>query len=138
MDRALLTLRGVQTAAFVNVIVTIAKIVPILTFIGSRSSDLGPACSPRTSGATTPDRRKPAGSNMNQVKNMMLVTVWVFIGIEGAAVYSQRAKKRKDVGRATVLGFLAVLALLLAVNFLSHGLMEQAKLAGLADPRWPA
>ena len=36
---------------------------------------------------------------MNQVKNMMLVTVWVFIGIEGAAVYSQRAKKRKDVGR---------------------------------------
>ena len=75
---------------------------------------------------------------MNQVKNMMLVTVWVFIGIEGAAVYSQRAKKRKDVGRATVLGFLAVLALLLAVNFLSYGLMEQAKLAGLADPRWPA
>ena len=42
---------------------------------------------------------------MTQVKNMMLVTVWVFIGIEGASVYSQRAAKRKDVGRATVLGF---------------------------------
>ncbi|MCI4676318.1 arginine-ornithine antiporter [Candidatus Mycolicibacterium alkanivorans] len=130
-----MTLRGVQTAAFVNVIVTIAKIVPILTFIaiaivgfkaGVFTADFW--------GQHTQIDGNPLGSTMNQVKNMMLVTVWVFIGIEGAAVYSQRAKKRKDVGRATVLGFLAVLALLLAVNFLSYGLMEQAKLAGLADP----
>ena len=28
-----MTLRGVQTAAFVNVVVTIAKVVPILVFI---------------------------------------------------------------------------------------------------------
>ena len=65
---------------------------------------------------------------------MMLVTVWVFIGIEGAAVYSQRAAKRKDVGRATVLGFAGVLALLLLVNLLSYGLMAQAELAGVPDP----
>ena len=64
----------------------------------------------------------------------MLVTVWVFIGIEGAAVYSQRAAKRKDVGRATVLGFAGVLALLLLVNLLSYGLMAQADLAGVPDP----
>ncbi len=130
-----LTLRGVQTAAFVNVIVTIAKIVPILTFIGI--AIVGFKAGLFTAdfwGHHTQIDGNPLGSNMNQVKNMMLVTVWGFIGIEGAAVYSQRAKKRKDVGRATVLGFLAVLALLLAVNFLSYGLMEQAKLAGLADP----
>ena len=65
---------------------------------------------------------------------MMLVTVWVFIGIEGAAVYSQRAAKRRDVGRATVLGFAGVLALLLLVNLLSYGLMAQAELAGVPDP----
>ncbi len=65
---------------------------------------------------------------------MMLVTVWVFIGIEGAAVYSKRAGKRSDVGRATIIGFLGVLALLLAVNLLSYGLMAQARIAGLADP----
>lgn len=51
---------------------------------------------------------------------MMLVTV-VFIGIEGAAVYSQRAANREDVGRATVLGFVGVLVLLLMVNLLSYG-----------------
>jgi arginine:ornithine antiporter/lysine permease len=130
-----LTLRGVQTAAFVNTVVTIAKVVPIVTFIaiaaigfkaGLFSADIW--------GHTTSIDGEPLGSTMHQVKAMMLVTVWVFIGIEGAAVYSKRAKSRKDVGRATVLGFLGVLALLLLVNFLSYGLMRQAELAGLPDP----
>ena len=130
-----LTLRGVQTAALVNVIVTIAKVVPILTFVaiavvgfkaGLFTADIW--------GRTTQIDGKPLGDSLTQVKNMMLVTVWVFIGIEGASVYSKRAARREDVGRATVLGFAGVLALLLLVNFLSYGLMEQAKLAGLEDP----
>ena len=37
------------------------------------------------------------GSVMNQVRNMMLVTVWVFVGIEGASIFSARAEKRSDV-----------------------------------------
>ncbi len=130
-----LILSGVQTAAFINVVVTIAKVVPILTFIGIAvvgfkaglfSSDFW--------GRETLIGDQPLGTTLDQVRNMMLVTVWVFIGIEGAAVYSQRAKSRKDVGKATVIGFLAVLALLLLVNFLSYGLMAQADLADLADP----
>ena len=48
-------------------------------------------------------------------------------------MYSQRPRA---AGRrqATVVGFLAVLALLLAVNFLSYGLMHQADIAGLSGP----
>lgn len=131
----LLTLRGVRTAAFVNVIVTIAKVVPILVFIaiaavgfkaGLFSADFW--------GKTTQIDGAPLGDTVTQVKNMMLVTVWVFIGIEGASVYSQRAAKRSDVGRATVLGFAGVLALLLLVNLLSYGLVAQAELAGVPDP----
>ncbi|HQR27771.1 MAG TPA: arginine-ornithine antiporter [Nocardioides sp.] len=125
-----LTLRGVQTAAFVNVIVTIAKIVPILTFIAVAFVGF-------QADIFTTDiwgDNAGLGTSLDQVKNMMLVTVWVFIGIEGAAVYSQRAARRKDVGKATVLGFAGVLALLLMVNLLSYGLMEQAKIAGLDDP----
>jgi arginine:ornithine antiporter / lysine permease len=134
-----LTLRGVHSAAFVNVLVTIAKVVPILTFIavaavGFRSglftSDIW--------GHSTQIDGAGLGSTLDQVKNMMLVTVWVFIGVEGAAVYSQRAGKRSDVGKATVFGFLGVLALLLAVNLLSYGLMAQAKIAGLSDPSMAA
>lgn len=130
-----MTLRGVQTAAFVNVVVTVAKVVPIVVFIvlaavgfkvGLFTADFW--------GATTQIDGAPLGDTMTQVKNMMLVTVWVFIGIEGAAVYSQRAARRSDVGRATVFGFAAVLALLLLVNLLSYGLMAQAELAGVPDP----
>ena len=111
-------------------VVTVAKVVPILTFIAIAAVGF-------ESGLFTADfwgDSAGLGSTMDQVKNMMLVTVWVFIGIEGAAVYSQRARSRKDVGRATVLGFVGVLALLLAVNLLSYGLMAQADIAGLSDP----
>ena len=130
-----MTLRGVQTAAFVNVVVTIAKVVPILVFIAIAA--VGFKAGLFTAdfwGKTTQIDGASLGDTMTQVKNMMLVTVWVFIGIEGASVYSQRAAKRKDVGRATVLGFVGVLALLLMVNLLSYGLMAQAELAGVPDP----
>ena len=125
-----LTLSGVRNAAFANVLVTIAKIVPIVTFVAIAavgfSADL-----------FTADfwgENAGLGSTLDQVRNMMLVTVWVFIGIEGAAVYSQRARRRRDVGLATVLGFLGVLGLLLAVNLLSYGVMRQADIANLPDP----
>ena len=130
-----LTLRGVHTAAAVNTIVTIAKVVPIVVFIvialigfrmGLFTADFW--------GKATEIDGAPLGDTMHQVTNMMLITVWVFIGIEGAAVYSKRAGNRKDVGKATVLGFVGVLALLLLVNFLSFGLMKQAEIAGLDDP----
>lgn len=125
-----LTLSGVRTAAFVNAIVTAAKVIPILTFIAivavGFSADLFTADIWGTDAGL--------GGTLDQVRNMMLVTVWVFIGIEGAAVYSERARNRKDVGRATVLGFVGVLALLLAVNLLSYGVMERAEIAGLSDP----
>ena len=33
------------------------------------------------------------GDVLSQVKGMMLVTVWVFIGVEGASVFSERAER---------------------------------------------
>jgi len=63
----------------------------------------------------------------------MLFTVWVFIGVEGASVYSKQASKRTDVGRATVIGFFSVLALLVSVSTLSFGVMTKEELAALPD-----
>ncbi len=70
----------------------------------------------------------------DQVKSTMLVTVWVFIGIEGASVYSARAHHREDVGRATIAGFLICLLLMMAVSLLSLGIYTQPELAGLKNP----
>lgn len=126
-----LVLRGIKEAAFINLVTTIAKLVPLVLFIviTAISFDVG---------IFTQDFWGQAeldmGSVADQVRNMMLVTVWVFIGIEGASVFSARAEKRRDVGRATVTGFLFVLLLLVLVNVLSMGVMSQPELANLSNP----
>lgn len=70
----------------------------------------------------------------SQIHRVMLVTVYVFVGVEGASVYSRLAKRRRDVGLATVLGFLGVLCLFLLVTLLSYGVLDRATLAGLRQP----
>ena len=124
-----MVLRGIQGAAVLNAVVTAAKIAPLLLFIvlvamafqldTFRLDFWGDA---------------KLGSVLDQVKSTMLVTVWVFIGIEGASVYSARARKREDVGRATVIGFLICLLLLMSVSLLSLGVFSQPALAGLKNP----
>jgi arginine:ornithine antiporter/lysine permease len=126
-----LVLRGVKQAAFVNVVTTAAKITPLVAFIliavfafnldkftlnlwGTGESGLG--------------------SIVDQVKSTMIVTLWVFIGIEGASVYSARAAKRSDVGTATVIGFLGALTIYVLVSLLSTGILTQSELAGLPVP----
>ena len=69
----------------------------------------------------------------------MMITIFVFLGIEGASVYSRHAKKREDVGRATVLGFLSVLCLFASVTLVSYGVMPHGRDRRAArSRRWPA
>ncbi|HBZ94956.1 MAG TPA: arginine-ornithine antiporter [Pseudomonas sp.] len=126
-----LVLRGIREAAFINTVTTIAKMLPLALFIVIAAI----AFKLDVFTADFWGRGNPElGSVMDQVRNMMLVTVWVFIGIEGASIFSARAEKRSDVGKATVIGFVGVLLLLVLVNILSQGIMAQAELAGLKNP----
>ena len=128
---AFLVMRGIKEAAFINQLTTVAKIVPLIMFIVIAAVAFKADIFTRDIwGRSNPN----FGGVMDQVRNMMLVTVFVFIGIEGASVYSARAEKRSDVGRATVIGFLGVLALLVLVNVLSLGIMSQPELATLQNP----
>ena len=126
-----LVLRGIKEAAFINTVTTIAKMLPLALFIiiAAIAFKLD-VFTTDFWGAGNPE----LGSVMDQVRNMMLVTVWVFIGIEGASIFSARAEKRSDVGKATVIGFVGVLLLLVLVNVLSQGILAQAQLAGLKNP----
>ncbi len=74
------------------------------------------------------------GGITTQVKSTMLVTLWCFIGIEGAVVMSGRARRQSEVGKAGILGFLAAWILYVLVSVFSFGIMSRAKLAGLEDP----
>ncbi|TKJ78475.1 MULTISPECIES: arginine-ornithine antiporter [Pseudomonas] len=130
-----LVLRGIKEAAFINLVTTVAKVVPLLLFVliavFAFKLDIFTA---DIWGIKNPD----LGSVMNQVRKMMLVTVWVFIGIEGASIFSARAEKRSDVGKATVIGFITVLLFLVLVNVLSLGIMTQPELAKLQNPSMAA
>ena len=124
-----LCIRGVKSASFVNMIATVTKIIPIVILIIVMIAGFNYRI-------FTFDvwQIDDLGSVMSQVKNMMLVTVWVFIGIEGANVFSSRARSRKDVGRATVISFMTVFLVLFAVSVLPFGIMSQAELAALKEP----
>ncbi len=124
-----LVLRGIQGAAMLNAVATLAKIVPLLLFI------VLVALAFQVKTFTFEFWGVPAlGSLLDQVRSTMLVTVWVFIGIESASVYSARARRREDVGRATVMGFAITLALLMGVSLLSLGVLQQPQLAQLKNP----
>ncbi|QTL05024.1 amino acid permease [Aquabacter sp. L1I39] len=124
-------LRGVKEAASINTVVTLAKLVPLgvflvivaaaarwdlfeLNFIGLADVSVEGV--------------------LEQVRQTLLVVVFVFLGIEGASVYSRLARRREDVGRATVIGFLGVLALFILVTILPYGLLPKAQLAHLHNP----
>lgn len=126
-----LVLRGISSASFINTITTICKIIPIFLFIliaifafnwdkftfefwGSGSF---------------------SWSNVfDQVKSTMLVTLWVFIGIEGAVIMSARAKSKSDVGKATIIGLVSVLLIYVLITLASMGVMTRDELAALPNP----
>ena len=119
--------RGLRQAAVMNAVTTVAKLLPILAFI-VLVAFLGFSWDRFTMDFW--------GSHIpftDQLKGIMLYTVWVFIGIEGASVYSKQARVRSDVGKATIIGFLSVLGLLVAVSTLSYGVLSQEELAALPD-----
>jgi len=128
----LLIRRGVKEAAWINFIVTIAKLVPLglflvlVIFFFDGSVFMGNL----TGGYDLPG----GDSLLQQVRGTMLITVFVFLGIEGASVYSRYAKRREDVGIATVLGFLSVLALFASISILSYGILPKEEIAGLLQP----
>ena len=124
----LLVRRGVKEAALINRIVTIAKMVPILLFIVLVLFAFKPAVFADNLSASA------YGSLFDQVKATMLVTVFVFLGIEGASTYSRHAEKREDVGRATILGFLGVLAIFASVTIVSYGTLPYQQIAALRQP----
>lgn len=153
-----LVLNGVKNAATINTIATVAKIVPIIAFVGvlifAFQSDIfmqnfwgSPATVPVTpdlehlndygyaghAAAAIMPAQEPE-SLFSQIRSTMLVTVFVFLGIEGASVYSRYAKERRHVGIATVMGFIGVLGLLVLVTLLSYGVLLRPELAGLRQP----
>ncbi|MGY2702513.1 basic amino acid/polyamine antiporter [Nocardioides sp. HB32] len=123
--------RGVRDAAVINRIVTVFKVLPILVFIVVLFVNFDAGVFADNWTATGYGE---LGSLNEQVRNTMLITTFVFIGIEGASVYSRYARRREDVGRATVMGFLSVLSIFALVTLSSYSVVPQPELADTRQP----
>ena len=124
--------RGIKEATGVNAVITISKFVPIFVAITAiiflQKFDLGIFLANMSQGAD------PGLPFFDQVSNTMMITIWVFVGIEGAVAISGRAKKERDVGKATIIALICVLSIYLMVSVLSMGVMPLSELAQLENP----
>ncbi len=130
-----IVLRGTQQAAILNVIGTVGKLIPLLIFIIAMifvfhidKFDFD------FFGKLALPGEHPLGGLGDQVKSTMLVTLWAFIGIEGAVMLSDKANSQSDVGKATIMGFLGCLIVYILLSVLPFGFMTQAELAAVPTP----
>ncbi|NEG70632.1 amino acid permease [Bifidobacterium sp. BRDM6] len=133
----LLTLRGAKSGAAINVIGTICKIVPVLVFIIAMLTvfELGTFLHGFWGLSSSGVQLSFSFSGvMDQVSGTMLVTLWLFIGIEGAVVVSSNAKSQRDVSRATTLGYLSVLVVYILVSLLPLGVYSYTDIGQMSNP----
>ncbi|WEV39673.1 basic amino acid/polyamine antiporter [Lactobacillus sp. ESL0681] len=128
---------GVESASFVNTIVTICKLVPlvvfmIITIVGFKA------------GIFTADFWGNVANNLlhggkvlsifGQMKQSIMIIMWVFIGIEGASVLANRAKRRSDAQAATIMGLATLIIIYVFASILPYGVLSQAQLATIKQP----
>ncbi|MGL4674642.1 MAG: amino acid permease, partial [Wohlfahrtiimonas sp.] len=135
-----LVLSGTKVAGFINTLGTIAKLVPLVLFVlilgvlidysqlFSNFWGMDPQI------VTEVGTKSEPVSLLSQILSPMTVTLWAFIGVEGAVVLSGRAKNKKDVGKATLLGFISALVIYILLSVLPFGAMTQTELAAVANP----
>lgn len=125
--------RGIESAAVLNTIITLCKLIPLALYIilaffffdmdtfltnfwGSQSGNFEMA------------------TVATQIKNSMMVIMWVFVGIEGAAMMSDRAKNKEVVSRSTVSGLMGLLLIYVLASVLPYGIMTREQIAALPSP----
>ncbi|GAM72629.1 arginine/ornithine antiporter arcD [Vibrio sp. JCM 19236] len=125
-----IALRGTGSSSFINIISTIMKLAGLVIIIGivlySFDSDM---LSVDVWGV-----ENDLGPVVGQIQSTMMVTLWCFVGIEGAVVLSGRARKKSDVGKATLIGFLVAITMYTLISVLSFGILPQSELAQLSNP----
>lgn len=151
--------RGAKESAALNIVGTVGKTIPIITFIvvcallfnpqvftsdfwglqanGAASAVATAApleASNVASNALSLQGAPSLATIASQVGPCAMVTLWVFLGIEGAVVASGEAKSQKDVSRATLFGFLVTLCVYLLVSLLPFGLYSPGHLGSFQSP----
>lgn len=132
--------RGVEEASVLNAIVMTCKLVPIFVFIatmilvfnfGVFTADFWGNIANNLGGESAP------GSVGTQIVNCFMVMMWVFVGMEGASVLGHRARDKRDVSRATILGCTALVVIYVAASVLPYGYLTREELMAVGTPSMP-
>ena len=130
-----LVLSGTKVAGTINIIGTFAKMIPLVVFVFLLvyfMKDSSLISNPWGHSPEIADQK--LGTVFSQVTSPLNVALWCFIGVEGAVALSGRAKNKKDIGKATFLGFLISLIICILISILPFGVMSQKELSVIATP----
>lgn len=129
-----MVLKGIKQASIVNTIGTVLKIMPLILFIIIMLFVFSPAEFDFDFWGESAASKAKLGSLEAQIKSTMLVTLWAFIGIEGAVVMSNKAKNVQEIGKATFLGFISCLVIYILLSLTPFGYMSQAEISSVTNP----
>nr|WP_203637200.1 arginine-ornithine antiporter [Levilactobacillus wangkuiensis] len=133
----LLVNHGIESAAVINSLITVCKLIPLFVFIviaiilfkgqvftvnfwGNVQSNVQGAIAPSSIGS--------------QIKSCFIIMMWVFVGIEGATMLSSRANKKSDAGKATLIGLCGLVVIYILASVLPYGYFDRQTLAAMKQP----
>ena len=130
--------RGVEDAMIINAILTVLKIVPLVLFFvvvvvsfnfGVFTTDFW-----TNFAGNVVHGGFDAGSVFDQVTNSIMSLVWVFMGIEAAALMSRRAESKSIAARASIVGLATGTILMFIISMLPYGIMTADEFVALGEP----
>lgn len=125
--------RGIEGAAVINVIITVCKLVPLFIFtviaIIFFKADMFTA-----NFWGTVSGHFEVKDVFTQIQNTMMVLMWVFVGIEGAAMMADRAETKSVAAKSTVLGLVGLLIIYILISLLPYGLMDRDTIVQFGQP----
>ncbi|MGV0167445.1 histidine-histamine antiporter [Furfurilactobacillus sp. WILCCON 0119] len=132
-----LVLRGVEVSSTVQKYATAIMLAVVVVFVVTVAAHFNLHTFTTNANATqTIAARgdKPMGSIWHQLMATMMVTLWLFGGVEGAVVMSGKARDPKQVPKATITGFVMCMIMYTLVGMLSLGVYSYGQLAKLTSP----
>lgn len=130
-----LVLSGTRIAGSINIVGTLAKLIPLVAFIIILMLFMKyTTFADNVWGHSASKASQDLGSIFSQVTSPLSVALWSFIGVEGAVALSGRAKNKRDVGKATFIGFVVSLIICLLVSILPFGVLTQHELSAIPTP----
>lgn len=126
-------LRGLNGAGKLNFFATTTKVLGFALFIivslyAFNTANLGTFYAPVT------DEDGVVHGLGSQINLAAISTLWAFVGIESAVVFSGRARSQRDVKRATIVGLLIAVAIYMGITLLTMGVLPQDELKASDKP----